>query len=144
IELDPYYAPARQWYSSFLISMGRTAEAIEEARRCQELAPLSLISNSHLALVLYYARQYEQAIEQSKKILAIDSDFFGAHRYAGLAYEMLGKLKEAIEELGQARIQSGDSSVILTALAHAYAVSNNRDEARRMLDGLTADNAKRK
>jgi tetratricopeptide (TPR) repeat protein len=144
IELDPNYAPARQWYSSFLISMGRTSEAIEEAHRCQALAPLSLIANSHLALVLYYARQFEQALEQSQKILAIDADFFGAHRYAGLAYEQLGRSKEAVEALSKARLQSGNSPVILAALAHAYATSGNPAEARRLLEELSADTTRRK
>ncbi|MEO6724224.1 MAG: protein kinase [Blastocatellia bacterium] len=144
IELDPNYAPARQWYSSYLISMSRTGEGIEEVRRCQELAPLSLIGNSHMALMLFYARRYEQSVEQSRKILAIDADFFAAHRYAGLAYEQLGKYKEAIEALSKARMLSGDSPIILTALAHAYAVSGNLVEARRLLDGITANTAKRK
>ncbi len=144
IELDPNYAPARQWFSSYLISMGRTGEGLEEARRCQELAPLSLIGNSHMALMLYYARRYEQSLEQSRKILAIDQEFFAAHRYAGLAYEQLGKYKEAIEALSKARMLSGDSPIILTALAHAYAVSGNPAEARRLLDGITTNTAKRK
>ncbi|MDQ3012878.1 MAG: protein kinase [Acidobacteriota bacterium] len=144
IELDPNYAPARQWYSSYLISMGRTGEGIEEVRRCQELAPLSLIGNSHMALMLYYARRYDQSLEQSQKILAIDREFFAAHRYAGLSYEQLGKYKEAIEALSKARMLSGDSPIILTALAHAYAVSGNPAEARRLLDGIAANTARRK
>jgi len=144
IELDPNYAPARQWYASYLISMGRTSEGLEEVKRCQELAPLSLIGNSHMALMLYYARRYEQSLEQSQKILAIDKEFFAAHRYAGLAYEQLGKYKEAIEALIKARVLSGDSPIILTALAHAYAVSGNPVEARRVLDEVTANTSKRK
>jgi serine/threonine-protein kinase len=144
IELDPNYAPAHQWYSSFLISMGRTSEAIDEAERCQELAPLSLIANSHLALVLYYAHKYEQAIAQCQKLLAIDAEFFGAYRYAGLAHVQTGKYKEAIDELSKARALSGNSSVILTALAHAYAVSGDRDNAHRLLDPLATNPGPRK
>lgn len=144
IELDPNYAPARQWYSSFLTSMGRSVEAIEEVRRCQDLAPLSLIANAHLAWVLYYARQYDLAIEQCHKILAIDPNFFAAHRYAGLAYGQLGKQREAIESLTKARELSGNSPVVVAALAYAQAVGGNKQEARRLIAEYTSDTAQRK
>ena len=144
IALDPNYATAHQWYSSYLMAVGRPAEAIEEARRCQELAPLSLIISSHLAWMLYNAGQYEEAIEQCQKILAIDPNFFAARRYLGLAYEQVGKTREAIEELTKARDLSGNASVILAALIHAYAVSGNKAEAIRMLNEALANQSQRK
>lgn len=133
IEFDPNYAPARIWYSNFLTSMGRMDEAIEEARRCQELAPLWLLAGSQLAWVHYYARQYDLAIEQSQKILSIDRGSFAAHRYAGMAYAQQGKYREAIESLTKARELSGNSPVVVAALAYAQAISGNKDEARRLL-----------
>ncbi len=144
IELDPNYAPARQWYSSFLTSMGRSVEAVDEVRRCQDLAPLSLIANAHLAWVLYYARQYDLAIEQCRKIQAIDPNFFAAHRYAGLAYGQLGKHREAIESLTKARELSGNSPVVMAALAHAFAVGGDKQQARRLIAEFTADASQRK
>lgn len=144
ITLDSNYATARQWYSSYLMVVGRPAEAIEEARRCQELAPLSLIINSHLAWMLYNAGQYEEAIEQCQKILAIDPNFFAARRYLGLAYEQVGKTREAIEELTKARDLSGNASVILAALIHAQAVNGNKAEAQRLLNEALANQSQRK
>jgi len=144
ITLDSNYATAHQWYSSYLMAVGRPAEAIEEARRCQELAPLSLIIGSHLAWMLYNAGQYEEAIEQCQKILAIDPNFFAARRYLGLSYEQVGKTREAIEELTKARELSGNASVVLAALIHAHAVSGNKTEARRLLDEALANQSQRK
>ncbi|MFN0108801.1 MAG: protein kinase domain-containing protein [Blastocatellia bacterium] len=144
IELDPNYAPARIWYSSFLSSVGRMDEAIEEARRCQELAPLWLLAGSQVAWVLYYAREYDQAIQQSQKILSIDRSSFAALRYAGLAYVQQGKNREAIESLTKARELSGNQPVVTAALIHAYAVSGQQSEARRLLAEIIANPAQHK
>ena len=138
IELDPNYAPARQWYSGFLAAMGRTSQGIVEARRGQELDPLSLIVNSQLAWVLYLGRRYDEALAQCQKIIALDDNFFPARRYAGLVYEQMGRYQEAIAALNKARNLGGSSPVILGALAHAEAVAGNHAEAKRLLDEIIA------
>jgi len=144
IELDPNYAPAHQWYSSFLVAMGRSVEAEEEVKRCKDLAPLSLIANAHMAWVYYYSRQYDKAIEQSYKILAIDPNFFAAHRYLGLSFGQQGKYREAIESLSKARQLSGNSPVVMAALAYAHAVGGDKQEARRLVDEFTSNSTQRK
>lgn len=136
IDLDPNYAPARQWYSSLLVASGRQREAIAEARRCQEIDPLSLIVNSHLAYILYLSERYDESIEQCKKVLTYKEDFFPALRYQGLALEQVGKLDEAIAVLSRARELSGRSQLLLGALGHAYAVSGNRAKALEAMNEL--------
>jgi DNA-binding winged helix-turn-helix (wHTH) protein/TolB-like protein len=132
IKSKPTYAPAHQWYSSYLVAMGRFEEAIAEARRAQELEPLSFISNSHIGWILYFAGRYDEAIEHCKKLLDVDPNFFPARRYLGLVYEQKGMYKEAIAEFQQAAKLSG-SPLMMSLLAHAYAVSGNRAEAQRLL-----------
>ena len=132
IKSKPTYAPAHQWYSSYLVAMGRFDEAIAEARRAQELEPLSFISNSHIGWILYFAGRYDEAIEHCKKLLDVDPNFFPARRYLGLVYEQKGMYKEAIAEFQQAAKLSG-SPLMMSLLAHAYAVSGNRAEAERLL-----------
>jgi tetratricopeptide (TPR) repeat protein len=61
IEVNPGYATAHQWYAICLTVMGRDDEAIAEAKRAQELDPLSLIINAGLGVRLYYARQYDES-----------------------------------------------------------------------------------
>jgi DNA-binding winged helix-turn-helix (wHTH) protein/TolB-like protein/Tfp pilus assembly protein PilF len=135
IKSKPTYAPAHQWYSSYLVAMGRFDEAIAEARRAQELEPLSFISNSHIGWILYFAGRYDEAIEHCKKLLDVDPTFFPARRYLGLVYEQKGMYKEAIAEFQQAAKLSG-SPLMMSLLAHAYAVSGNRAEAQRLLGEL--------
>lgn len=69
IELNPSYATARHWYALFLAAMNRPAEAVAEAKRAQELDPLSLVINADLAQVHYFARQYNDAIVQAQRTL---------------------------------------------------------------------------
>jgi eukaryotic-like serine/threonine-protein kinase len=42
IELNPNYATAHQWYSSYLAALGRVDEAVVQARTAHELEPFSL------------------------------------------------------------------------------------------------------
>ncbi|PYT03428.1 MAG: hypothetical protein DMF60_18425, partial [Acidobacteria bacterium] len=101
IKSKPSYAPAHQWYSSYLVAMGRFDEAIAEAKRAEELEPLSFISNSHLGWILYLAGRYDEAIEHCKRLLEVDPSFFPARRYLGLAYEQKGMYKDAISQFEQ-------------------------------------------
>ena len=135
IRYKPTYAPAHQWYSSYLVAMGRFDEAIAEAKRAEELEPLSFISNSHLGWILYLAGRYDQAIEHCKRLLEVDPNFFPARRYLGLAYEQKGMYREAITEFQQGVKLSG-SPLMLSLLGHAYAASGHRTEAQRILKEL--------
>jgi len=135
IKLKPTYAPAHQWYSSFLVAVERFDEAIAEAKQTDELEPLSFVASSHLAWIYYLSGQPDRAIEQGKKILDLDPTSFPARRYLGLAYEQKGMYAEAIAEFEKGVKLSG-SPLMLALLGHAYAVSGKRAEAQRVLDDL--------
>jgi tetratricopeptide (TPR) repeat protein len=135
IKLKPNYAPAHQWYSSFLIALERYDEAIAEAKRTEELEPLSFTASSHLGWIYYLAGQNDRAIEQCSKILELDPSSFPARRYRGLAYEQKGMYREAIDEFQKGLKVSG-SPLMLALLGHAYAASGQKSEAKRVLDEL--------
>ena len=135
IKSKPTYAPAHQWYSSYLVAMGRFDEAIAEAKRAEELEPLSFISNSHLGWILYFAGRYDEAIAHCKRLLDVDPNFFPARRYMGLAYEQKGMYVEAIDQFQQGVKLSG-SPLMMSLLGHAYAASGKKAEAQRILAEL--------
>ena len=135
IKYKPGYAPAHQWYSSYLVAMGRFDEAIDQARRAQELEPLSFIGNSHLGWILYLAGRNDEAIAHCKRLLDVDPNFFPARRYMGLAYEQKGMYAEAIDQFEQGVKLSG-SPLMLSLLGHAYAVSGKKADAQRILADL--------
>ena len=136
IDLNPNYAPAHQWYSNYLIAMGRMGQAITEAKRTQELDPLSLVIGSHRAFVFYFAGQYDQAIAICKKTLELDPNFYVARRYLGLAYEQKRMYAEAIAEYGQAVSLSGGSMLMKSHLGHAYAASGDKAKAQQVLNEI--------
>ncbi|HEX7297194.1 MAG TPA: winged helix-turn-helix domain-containing protein [Pyrinomonadaceae bacterium] len=135
IKLKPAYGPAHQWYSSFLVAVERFDEAIAEAKRTDELDPLSFVASSHLAWIYYLAGQSDNAIEQANKIVDLDPTSFPARRYLGLAYEQKGMYPEAIAEFEKGVKLSG-SPLMLALLGHAYAVSGKRAEAQQVLNDL--------
>ena len=141
IRYKPGYAPAHQWFSSYLVAVERFDEAIAEAKRAQELDPLSFISNLHLGWILYLAGRYDETIDHCKKLLGVDPNFFPAYRYLGLAYEQKGMYPEAISEFEKGVKLSG-SSLMVALLGHAYAASGNKLEARRVLAELEREKQK--
>jgi TolB-like protein/Flp pilus assembly protein TadD len=135
IKYKPTYAPAHQWYSSYLVALERFDEAVAEAKRTSELEPLSFTASSHLGWILYLAGRNDEAIAQCRKILSLDPNSFPARRYLGLAYEQKGLYSQAIDEF-QKGVKLSGSPLILALLGHAYAVSGKPGEARQVLDEL--------
>lgn len=98
IALDPDYATAHQWYAINLAARGIGGSGLAEMKRALEIEPASLAINADLCQILYFARKYDQAIEQCKKTIEMDPKFLPAHQYL---YEILtakGAYSEAVEE----------------------------------------------
>src|SRR5882724_10798504 len=135
IKYKPTYAPAHQWYSSYLVALERFDEAVAEARRTQELEPLSFIASSHLGWILYLSGRNDEAIATCTKILNLDPNSFPARRYLGLAYEQKGLYPQAVEEF-QKGVKLSGSPLMLALLGHAYAASGKTADARQVLSDL--------
>ena len=135
IKHKPTYAPAHQWYSSYLAALERFDEAIAEAKRTSELEPLSFTASSHLGWIYYLSGRNDEAIAQCTKILKLDPNSFPARRYLGLAYEAKGMYAQAIAEF-QRGVKISGSPLMLALLGHAYAASGKSGEARQVLADL--------
>jgi len=123
IELKPNYATAHHWYGMFLAAMGRSNEAMREIKRAQDLDPLSLIIWANIGTIEYFARQYDQAIEQEQKVLKTDPNFVQARRKLAFALEAKGMMQEAITEWLTIEKQLGVSGETLEAYKKACASS---------------------
>jgi len=135
IKYKPTYAPAHQWYSSYLVALERFDEAVAEAKRTSELEPLSFTASSHLGWIFYLSGRNDEAITQCQKILSLEPNSFPARRYLGLAYEQKGMYPQAIEEF-QKGVKISGSPLMLALLGHAYAASGKRAEAQKVLSDL--------
>jgi TolB-like protein len=140
IELNGNYVEAHHNYSHLLIALGRPAESLSESKRLLEIDPLDLMLNAHLGWYYLVTRQYDQAIEKCLGTLGMGENFW-AHYYLGQAYEQTGRYEEAISEFKKAIPLSKGNPEATAALGHAYAVSGQKNEARKVLEELN-DNSK--
>jgi DNA-binding winged helix-turn-helix (wHTH) protein/TolB-like protein/Tfp pilus assembly protein PilF len=137
LELNPGYAEAHQWYAVFsLVIAERFDDAIAEVKRAQEIDPLSLATGVNVAIVNYFARRFDQSIEQSGKTLEMDPRFIQAYEFFGRAYEQKGRYGEAIAVFQEGLKLRSDYTNCLGPLGRTYAVSGRQDEAQKILNQL--------
>jgi serine/threonine protein kinase/Tfp pilus assembly protein PilF len=130
ISLRPDYATAHHWYSFCLCAMGRVPEGIAEISKAEELDPLAPIILTNFGTVLYWARQYDRALEQYHKVLSLSPEFWTAHWMMGLAYEQKHNYEDAAEEMRAAmKFFPGTSAVLSASLARVYALSGSAERA---------------
>jgi eukaryotic-like serine/threonine-protein kinase len=124
IQLSSGYANAHYFYAFFYLSpMGRHEEAITEMRKAAELDPFSLIINANLGRTLYFARRYDQAIEQLSKTLNMDPNFKPARYFLINVYEQKQMYEQAIAEASKLGTRIWARSADTTALRRAYALA---------------------
>jgi tetratricopeptide (TPR) repeat protein len=104
-------------------------------KRAQELDPLSLIINAEIGVNYYFAGQYDRSIEQLRKTIEMEPNFYFAHYNLGIAYELKGDFREALSECETAR-RLGDDPAVLGLTGHVLALSGKRDEALKTLDEM--------
>lgn len=137
IDLRPDYAPAHYWLSELLAHRGRTREAVQEARRAQELDPLSRLARADEGRALYYGRRYDEAIAVFEETLQ-DGPNFVAYLYAGLAHAAKGELDRAVATLEAGRDAYPRISTASALLGYAYGRAGRTAAARRVLRELLA------
>jgi len=96
IQLNPSYAYAHLFYSSFLRSMGRDEEALAEANRGLELDPINHFTRCYYVGQVLHMHRFREAIEQLQEILASEPDFPMAHRYLWVAYHQEHRYRQAL------------------------------------------------
>jgi tetratricopeptide (TPR) repeat protein len=133
IQLSPNYPLAHHFYGWFLVYLGREDEALTEMKRAQQLDPISLLINVDISAPLYSMRRYDQAIEQSRKVLEMEPNYYAAHFTAGGASVQKGDFEQAIVELQKARALQ-DAPFVVGSLGYAYAASGRRGEAQKLID----------
>jgi eukaryotic-like serine/threonine-protein kinase len=138
------YSTARSWYALFdLVPLGRLGEALRQAKRAEEIDPLSPSVNTVVGLILFYEGKYDEARTQLGKALELDPNFPVAHYYMGKAWWAEGLLEPAIESLQRARTLFGDSPAVTGTLASCYASMGRPTEARALLDEVLEAAARR-
>ena len=136
LAISPNYAHAHHWYSHLLAAVGRVDESLAESRKLIELDPFDLINNVHLSWHHYMAREFPAAISEAQRTLAMEKRFQWGHFFAGLALDAVGEHRDALKHLRTSLDLSGQSTVMLAALGHAYGTAHEYDAARKVLGQL--------
>jgi tetratricopeptide (TPR) repeat protein len=136
IQLNPNYARAHSLYAWLLTSVGRHGEAIEESNRAVELDPLSIEIWVELGRHYYYARDYNKAIEEYRKILEFfpynEKSLIAWYPHSELAKALAqkGLYKEAIKEYLKAEFEP----TFHWNLGYIYAMAGEQEKAREILN----------
>jgi len=137
IALNGNYASAHHWLAFHLAALGRLDEAIDEILQADAIDPLSPIISTNVGTVLFWARQFDRAIERHLEILQREPSFWIAHWMLGLAYEQTGKPDAAVAAHRLAIAASdGVSPVLPASLARALALTGDRAGAERIIGEL--------
>jgi TolB-like protein/DNA-binding winged helix-turn-helix (wHTH) protein/Flp pilus assembly protein TadD len=136
LELNPNYSQAHHQYAHFLTATGRMTEALAESKHALELDPYGVRVNSHQGWHYLYARDYDQAIRDFQRTLAMEPNDGYSRRYLAVAYEQKGMYLEALTELQKTPPGPAQTPVLRAALGHAYALAGNHREALAILGEL--------
>jgi len=102
ITINPNFATAHHWYAIFTAVCGGASPAVdlgvEMMKHALALDRFSPAINADLGQLLYFARQYDEAIAACQKALAIDPSFTNANRYLHDIYLKKGMSAEAVEQ----------------------------------------------
>jgi TolB-like protein/tetratricopeptide (TPR) repeat protein len=129
IQLNPGYATAHQWYGNLLSDLGREDESLAQMKRALELDPLSAIISRDVAWPLFFARRYDEAIQQLTVTLAGHPGYASAERLLARALAQKGDHAAAIRYFeGLAQRDPGPRAAC--ELAWVYALAGRADDAQ--------------
>lgn len=109
LELDPNYAEGRFMHSQVLIVMNREEDALQEAKRANDLSPYERPWG--LGYLYIHMRRYDDAINELKLRAEVLPSDPGIHFLLSQAYWLKGMWKESEQELERAFQVSGDTKM---------------------------------
>ena len=136
-ELNPNDATTRFWHSVRLAAEGRFNESIAEAKRGQQLDPVSPIVNAGLSWAYHLAGRHGDAEESARRVLDLEPEFLMGLIRLGVAQRHQGAYDSAVETLERAVTISGRNPDVLAHLGQTYALQGHAREARQVLEELT-------
>ena len=123
---------------SGLMPLGRIQEAVAEVEHALQSDPLSLFLQWWLAIMLYFGRHYDRALEQARRMLDLDPSYFLAHFVQAMVCLEMGRHQEALAASRRSADLSGGMPLSLGVLGLLYGRSGETGEARALLDRLEA------
>jgi TolB-like protein len=139
LELCPSSVIGHAWHGTYLLSIGRGEEGLEEQRKVLDLDPISVPALFSYALTLYTLRRYDEAIDHFRKALSLNPGFPREHAGLGLACVRKGSFTRGIAELELAQAFTKGLGRVKANLAYAYGVAGFRAKATDILNEFVSD-----
>ncbi|HMD35740.1 MAG TPA: tetratricopeptide repeat protein [Vicinamibacterales bacterium] len=139
ISLDPRYPTAHHWYAmSCLAPMGRLDEALDEMLLAQSLDPVSSIIVRDVAVIHFYRRDFDAALDQCDHTIELNPHFSLAYLTLGFIQEQRKDFDESAAAFQRAIHLSPQTPRMHAALARTLALSGKRKAALEILRKLEA------
>ena len=134
IELSPGSAEVHDHYSWLCASLERYEDALREVRRARELDPLLI--QSDFATTLLRAGRINEALEEARRACRDEPGSPRCHSILGWTLIFHGDKAEGIASLNHAVALSPSSTLFLSQLGQACAVTGDVQRAREILQQL--------
>ena len=119
---------------SGLLPRARLREGIAEIEEILRSDPLNLFVRWWLGVMLYLARTPGRMIEEGRRMITLDPDFFLGHWVLGMGLEQAGAGSDAVSSLEKADVLSGGNPFALGFRAYVCGRSGRPEEVRRLLE----------
>jgi TolB-like protein/Tfp pilus assembly protein PilF len=136
IELNRSYAVSHVSYAIHLYALQRFEEAVTQAKRAQQLDPVSPFVNTWAGATYFLAGRIDEAMKSLRRTLELEPGYSDARIVLARSYVTLGQHRQAIAELEKAMTFGAREPFILAAQAHAYARAGRQNEALKLVDEL--------
>jgi TolB-like protein/DNA-binding winged helix-turn-helix (wHTH) protein/Tfp pilus assembly protein PilF len=134
IELVPNDPSSYLHYAMYLGVLGRHDEAISAMARAFELDPFSVLMNTELGVIFYWAGRYEEAARQVRKAIDLDPSSSEAHSSLAMVCEQIGTYDEAVAEYLEADTLDGLNPFVIAEFKRAYTNSGINGFRRKRLE----------
>jgi DNA-binding winged helix-turn-helix (wHTH) protein/TolB-like protein/Tfp pilus assembly protein PilF len=139
LELDPNSVDAHSLYGYSLQSRGLADEAVIEERRAHDIDPVWSIANNDVAVALYLARRYDEAIKYAQDAIKLNPNSPRMLNVIGHSYLEKGLPQDATLAFQQAlNVQPGYARA-KAGLGYTYARLGKRKEALEIINQIKAD-----
>jgi TolB-like protein len=138
LALNPSDAWARIIRAGHHLVVREIEEAIEELGQARRLDPRSREVGMWIAVLAYFARRYNMAIERCQEVLQLEPSLAFAHLVLGSCYAQTGDYLRAVIHCEQARGRDKGPIWQMATACSVYAMAGQRDSAERLLQELLA------
>lgn len=119
--------------AKLLSVQARHDDAIEFARRAQQLDPMNAINVLGLAEILYFARRYDEALKETDRAIELEPTFAFNHLWRAMILIGMARPEDAVLAAQEASRLAGNHPGTLAILARAEAESGRPELARAIL-----------